>query len=185
MSINNNKYIACNTESYMTESNSYSLGYCIWTASMIVHKEVLNYFTSSVYIYFSRFPCKLTIYDIVSSGADPGGPWGPRPPDHQKWGPSTKSLQNWGPRMAVLGPKIIFFFQKFLPCFAQHKLLTSNYLYFFQDHYACHCLMHICIHESLHFIFIGSYKLYIIKCTFIMNIALWFLCIIDWYLNKK
>ena len=74
--------------------------------------------------------------------------------------------------MAVLGPKIIIFFQKFLPRFAQHNLLTSNYLNFFQAHYARHCLMHICIYTSLHFIFIGSYKLYIIKCTFIMNIAL-------------
>ena len=74
--------------------------------------------------------------------------------------------------MAVLGPKIIICFQKFQPCFARHKLLTSNYLNFFQARYARHCLMHICIHASPHFIFIGSYKLYIIKCTFIMNIAL-------------
>ena len=74
--------------------------------------------------------------------------------------------------MAVLGPKIIIFFQKFLPRFARHQLLTSNYLYFFQARYTRHCLMHICIHASPHFIFIASYKLYIIKCTFIMNIAL-------------
>ena len=71
--------------------------------------------------------------------------------------------------MAVLGPKIIIFFQKFQPRFAWHKLLTSNYLNFFQARYTRHCFMHICIHASLHFIFIGSYKLYIIKCTFIMT----------------
>ena len=74
--------------------------------------------------------------------------------------------------MAVLGPKIIIFFQKFYPRFTRHKLLTSNYLNFCQASYAHHCLMHICIHASVHFIFIGSYKLYIIQCTFIMNIAL-------------
>ena len=74
--------------------------------------------------------------------------------------------------MAVLGPKIIIFFQNFLPRFTRHKLLTSNYLNFFQARYTHHCLMHICIHASLHFIFIGSCNLYIIKCTFIMNIAL-------------
>ena len=27
-------------------------------------------------------------------GVDPGGTWGPRPPDHQNGGPSTKILQN-------------------------------------------------------------------------------------------
>ena len=75
--------------------------------------------------------------------------------------------------MALLGPKIIICcFQKFKPYFAQHKLLTSNYLNFFQAHYTHHCLMHTCIHASVHFIFIGSHKLYIIQYTFIMNIAL-------------
>ena len=54
------------------------------------------------------------ILKLNLAGADPGRPRGLGPPDHQKWGPSTKILQNWGPRMAVLGPKIIFFFSKIL-----------------------------------------------------------------------
>ena len=74
--------------------------------------------------------------------------------------------------MAVLGPKIIIYFQKFYPRFTWHKLLTSNYLNFFQTHYTRNYLMHVCIHVSVHFIFIGSHKLYIIQCAFIMNIAL-------------
>ena len=58
--------------------------------------------------------------------------------------------------MAVLGPKIVIFFQKFLPHFAWHKFLTSNYLNFFQARYTRHCLMYICINASLHFLCIFS-----------------------------
>ena len=98
----------------------------------------------------------------------PGGP-GPQPP---KMRPQHQNSTKLRPQNGSFRPLNKHFFQKLYPHFVWHKLLTSNYLNFFQAHYTHHCLMHVCIHASVYFIFIGSHKLYIIQCTFIMNIAL-------------
>ena len=50
--------------------------------------------------------------------------------------------------MAVLGPKIIIFLQKFLPRFAWHKLLTFNYLHF--SRLATLAIV-LCIFASMHY----------------------------------
>ena len=67
---------------------------------------------------------------FTAQGRIQGGPWGPRPPWLPKMRPQHQNSTKLRPRMAVLGPKIIIFFQKFKPRFARHKLLTYNYLNF-------------------------------------------------------
>ena len=72
--------------------------------------------------------------------------------------------------MAVLGPKIIIFVQKFLPCFTRHKLLTSNYLNFSR---LTTLIIDLCMYVSMYQFILFS--LAHISCT-LYNI---FLCIID------
>ena len=62
--------------------------------------------------------------------------------------------------MALLGPKIIIFFQKFQPRFAQLKLLTSNYLNFSR---LATLTIVLCIYVSMHHFILFS--LAHISCT--------------------
>ena len=76
--------------------------------------------------------------------------------------------------MAVLGPKRIIFIKNFslASLGINSQLLIISIFSRLATLTIVLCIYaHIYIY-ALHFIFIGSYKLYIIKCTFIMNIAL-------------
>ena len=92
----------------------------------------------------------------LTPGADPGG-GPPRPP---KMRPQHQSSTKLRPQNGSFRPLNNHSFSKFLPRFAQHKLLTSNYLNF--SRLATLAIV-LCRHVSMHqFILFSSAH---ISCT--------------------
>ena len=86
---------------------------CFITAKFFMFKATMHINKNLVSVFLLKTKLSDAGKSLYKQGRIQGVLGGPGPPDHQKWGPSTKILQNWGPRMAVLGPKIIIFFENF------------------------------------------------------------------------
>ena len=117
----------------------------------------------------NKWHCRSYSLWLLYRGGYRGAPGAWAPPDHQKWGPSTKIVQKLRPTNGSFRPlNNLFFFKTF-----SLALLGIKFWLLIISIFSRLTMLTIalCIYVSMHqFIFIGSHKLYIIQCTFIMNI---------------